>query len=151
GIESTAVLAAGYEIELLPGRGMLRSWAPRAVLRNVVAAWNNARAFARAMGIVRRAPPRDVVGVGAYASLPPLVAAAVLRIPRVVPEAAAPPGLATRIAVRLGARAAVSFPGTPLPGAVVTGNPIRPAIGAVRRAPTTPPVVAIVGGSLGAQ
>ena len=61
------------------------------------------------------------------------------------------PGLANRIAVRLGARAAVSFPGTPLRGAVVTGNPIRPAITAVRRHPVTPSLVAVVGGSLGAR
>jgi UDP-N-acetylglucosamine:LPS N-acetylglucosamine transferase len=69
----------------------------------------------------------------------------------VVHEADAHPGLANRIAVRLGARAAVSLPGTPLPGAVVTGNPIRPAIAAVVRAPVAPPVVAVVGGSLGAR
>src|SRR5262249_43719186 len=30
-------------------------------------------------------------------------------------------------------------------------NPIRPEIAAVRRAPTSPPVVAVVGGSLGAR
>jgi UDP-N-acetylglucosamine--N-acetylmuramyl-(pentapeptide) pyrophosphoryl-undecaprenol N-acetylglucosamine transferase len=151
GIEATAVPAAGYAIDLLPGRGLLREWSPQAVGRNVVAGWDDARALARAVGIVRRVHPQVVVGVGAYASLPPLVAATVLRIPTVVHEADAHPGLANRIAVRLGATAAVSFPGTPLRGAVVTGNPIRPAIAAVRRAPVEPPLVAIVGGSLGAR
>jgi UDP-N-acetylglucosamine:LPS N-acetylglucosamine transferase len=92
-----------------------------------------------------------VVGVGGYASLPALVAARVRRIPAVVHEADAHPGLANRIAVRLGARAAVTLPGTPLRGAVVTGNPIRPAIAAVDRAPVTPAMVAVVGGSLGAR
>jgi UDP-N-acetylglucosamine--N-acetylmuramyl-(pentapeptide) pyrophosphoryl-undecaprenol N-acetylglucosamine transferase len=53
--------------------------------------------------------------------------------------------------VRLGARPAVTLPGTPLRGAVVTGNPIRPAIAAVERAPVAPPLVAVVGGSLGAR
>ena len=66
-------------------------------------------------------------------------------------EADAHPGLANRIAVRLGARPAVTLPGTALPGAVVTGNPIRPAIAAVERAPVAPPLVAVVGGSLGAR
>jgi UDP-N-acetylglucosamine:LPS N-acetylglucosamine transferase len=33
----------------------------------------------------------------------------------------------------------------------VTGNPIRPAIAAVVRAPVAPPLVAVVGGSLGAR
>jgi UDP-N-acetylglucosamine:LPS N-acetylglucosamine transferase len=69
----------------------------------------------------------------------------------VVHESDAHPGLANRMAVRLGARAGVTLPGTDLPGAVVTGNPIRPAIAAVRRAPVAPPLVAIVGGSLGAR
>jgi undecaprenyldiphospho-muramoylpentapeptide beta-N-acetylglucosaminyltransferase len=151
GIEATAVPAAGYSVELLPGRGLLRAWTPRALLQNARAAWDNAVAFARAFAIVRRERPRVVVGVGAYASLPALIAATALRIPRVVHESDAHPGLANRIAVRLGARAAVSFPGTPLRGAVVTGNPIRPAIMIVTREPVTPPVVAVVGGSLGAR
>jgi UDP-N-acetylglucosamine--N-acetylmuramyl-(pentapeptide) pyrophosphoryl-undecaprenol N-acetylglucosamine transferase len=34
---------------------------------------------------------------------------------------------------------------------VLTGNPIRPAIAAVERAPVVPPLVAVVGGSLGAR
>ena len=143
--------AAGFTVELLPGRGLLRAWTPRAVLQNARAAWDNMVAFARAFALVRRERPQVVVGVGAYASLPALVAAAVLRIPTVVHEADAHAGLANRIAVRLGARAAVSFPGTPLHGAVVTGNPIRPAITAVHRHPVTPPMVAVVGGSLGAR
>ncbi len=56
-----------------------------------------------------------------------------------VHEQNAAPGLANRIAVRLGARAAVSLPGTPLPGAVVTGNPVRAAVIAVERRPTAGP------------
>ncbi len=53
--------------------------------------------------------------------------------------------------MRLGATPAVTLPGTPLRGAVVTGNPIRPAIAAVERAPVAPPRIAVVGGSLGAR
>ena len=44
------------------------------------------------------------------------------------------PGLANRSACALGARAAVSLPGTPLPGASLTGNPVRAEFAAVRRA-----------------
>ena len=101
--------------------------------------------------IVRRTSPAVVVGVGGYASLPALVAGRLHRIPAVIHEADAHPGLANRVAVRLGARPAVSLPGTPLRGAVVTGNPIRPEIISVERAPVEPPMVAVVGGSLGAQ
>jgi UDP-N-acetylglucosamine:LPS N-acetylglucosamine transferase len=51
----------------------------------------------------------------------------------------------------LGARAAVSLPGTPLAGAVLTGNPVRRVIARSRRSPAAPPLVVITGGSLGAR
>ncbi|HUF83761.1 MAG TPA: undecaprenyldiphospho-muramoylpentapeptide beta-N-acetylglucosaminyltransferase [Acidimicrobiia bacterium] len=146
GLEARVVPAAGFEIDLLPGRGLQR----RLTVANLAALWENLRAFVRSRRIVKRARPRVVVGVGGYASLPCLLAARLRRVPAVVHEQNAAPGLANRVAVRLGARAAVSLPGTPLRDSVLTGNPIRPEIAAVRREPTTPPVVAVVGGSLGA-
>jgi undecaprenyldiphospho-muramoylpentapeptide beta-N-acetylglucosaminyltransferase len=151
GIEGTVVPRAGYAIDLLPGRGFDRTRSWRALGRNARTAWETALAFARADAIVRRTNPDVVVGVGGYASLPAVFSGRVHRIPAVVHEADAHPGLANRVAVRLGAQAAVSWPGTPLRGAVLTGNPIRPDIVRVGRAPVTPPVVAVVGGSLGAQ
>ena len=97
----------------LPGRGLQR----RLTLANVgVDRRRRSSAFVRAFGIVRRYRPRVVVGFGGYASLPCVVAARFWRVPRVVHEQDAAPGLANRIGVRLGARAAVSLPGTPLPG-----------------------------------
>jgi UDP-N-acetylglucosamine--N-acetylmuramyl-(pentapeptide) pyrophosphoryl-undecaprenol N-acetylglucosamine transferase len=146
GLEARLVPEAGFEIDLLPGRGIQR----RLTVANLAALWENLRAFARSRRIVKRARPRVVVGVGGYASLPCLLAARLRRVPAVVHEQNAAPGLANRLAVRMGARAAVSLPGTPLRDPVLTGNPIRPEIAAVRRAPTTPPLVAVVGGSLGA-
>jgi UDP-N-acetylglucosamine--N-acetylmuramyl-(pentapeptide) pyrophosphoryl-undecaprenol N-acetylglucosamine transferase len=151
GLEGTAVPLAGYAIDLLPGRGFDRTRSWRALWRNARTAWETLLAFARADTIVRRTSPHVVVGVGGYASLPAVVSGRVRRIPAVVHEADAHPGLANRVAVRLGARPAVSWPGTPLRGAVLTGNPIRPEIVRVERAPAAPPVVAVVGGSLGAQ
>ena len=69
-----------------------------------------ARSCAR-VRLVRRYRPRVVVGFGGYASLPCVVAARLLAGPAVVHEQDAVPGLANRIGVRLGARAAVSLPG----------------------------------------
>ncbi len=151
GLEATAVPNAGFTIDLLPGRGFERRINPRSVVRNFRTGWDTAVALARANAVVRRTRPAVVVGVGGYASLPTLVAARAHRIPSIVHEADAHPGLANRIAVVLGARPAVAFPGTPLRHAVVTGNPIRSQIAAVRRDPVSPPLVAIVGGSLGAR
>jgi len=147
-LEETAVPAAGFTIDLLPGRGLQR----RLTVENVSVVVKTTRAFGRAMGIMRRRRPEVVVGVGGYASLPCLVAARLQGIPAVVHEQNAAPGLANRIAVRLGARPAVSLPGTPLRGAVVTGNPVRAAVIAVERRPSADrPLVAIFGGSLGAR
>ncbi|MGH9032503.1 MAG: UDP-N-acetylglucosamine--N-acetylmuramyl-(pentapeptide) pyrophosphoryl-undecaprenol N-acetylglucosamine transferase, partial [Acidimicrobiia bacterium] len=147
GLEARVVPDAGFAIDLLPGRGLQR----RLTLANLRALWENVRAFLESRRIVRRTRPRVVVGVGGYASLPCLLAARLRRVPAVVHEQNAAPGLANRLAVLMGARPAISLPGTPLRGGVLTGNPIRPAVAAVRRAPVAPPLVAVVGGSLGAR
>ena len=147
GLEARVVPEAGYAIDLLPGRGLQR----RVTAANLRAGWDTLTAFARARSIVRQSRPAVVVGVGGYASLPTLVAARLQRIPAVVHEQNAAPGLANRVAVRMGARAAVSLPGTPLRGAVLTGNPVREEIAAVRRDPDPArPLVTVFGGSLGA-
>ena len=146
GLEATAVPAAGYEITLLPGRGIARAF----TLANVGAVWENLRAVTRAFGVLRRLRPRVVVGVGGFASVPCILAAFVLRIPMVIHEQNAAPGVANRLAVRLGARAAVAWPGTPLRHGVVTGNPVRPEILACTRDPKRTQVT-VMGGSLGAR
>lgn len=157
GMEATVVPEAGFQTHLLPGRGLQRlsSGGPtlrRLTVENVRIAGQTAAAMAKAARLVGRLRPRVVVGVGGYASLPCVIAARARRIPVVVHEQNAAPGLANRIAVRLGARAAVALPGTPLAGAVTTGNPIRDAVAAVVRAPSADrPLVAVFGGSLGAR
>src|SRR5207253_9573397 len=124
----------------------------RLTISNVGALWGALTAVVRAVGIVRRYRPRIVVGFGGYASLPCVVAARMLRVPVVVHEQDAAPGLATRIGVRLGARPAVSLPGTPLPNATLTGNPVRASIAAVVRHPAhDPALLAVYGGAQGAR
>jgi len=148
GIEGEVVPAAGFAIDLLPGRGLQRrlAWA------NVEAIWGALVAFVRAFGLVRKYRPGVVVGFGGYASLPCVAAARVLRVPTLVHEQDAAPGLANRIGVRLGARAAVSLPDTPLPGATLTGNPVRSAILGVDRTPERDPaLLAVFGGAQGAR
>ncbi|MSO79178.1 MAG: undecaprenyldiphospho-muramoylpentapeptide beta-N-acetylglucosaminyltransferase [Acidimicrobiia bacterium] len=151
GLEATAVPAAGFTIDLLPGRGIQRSLRPAAVRANIGALVGACRAFGRAFRLVGKLRPRVVLGVGGFASLPCVVAARLRRVPAVVHEQNAAPGLANRIGVRFGARAAVSFADTSLRKAVLTGNPIRPEIAGVVRAPTAPPLIAVFGGSLGAR
>jgi UDP-N-acetylglucosamine--N-acetylmuramyl-(pentapeptide) pyrophosphoryl-undecaprenol N-acetylglucosamine transferase len=93
-----------------------------------------------------------IVGFGGYASFPCVLAGRLLRVPVVVHEQDAAPGLANRMGVRLGASAAVSLPGTPLPGATLTGNPVRAAFTDLQRlARHDPALIAIFGGAQGAR
>lgn len=146
-----AVERAGFDADVVPIRRGLqrgRSWA--AMRANARVALELVRAVAASWRLLRSARPRAVVGFGAYVSLPVIALARLRRVPVVVHEQNGHPGLANRIAVRLGARPAVSVPGTPLRGAVVTGNPVRPEIAATQRRPVVPPLVSVVGASLGA-
>jgi UDP-N-acetylglucosamine:LPS N-acetylglucosamine transferase len=82
---------------------------------------------------VGRKKPRVIVSVGGYASVPCALAAVVRRVPIVVAESNAAPGAANRLIGRFAKACAVGFPDTPLPRAVVTGNPVRPEVLAIER------------------
>jgi UDP-N-acetylglucosamine--N-acetylmuramyl-(pentapeptide) pyrophosphoryl-undecaprenol N-acetylglucosamine transferase len=118
----------------------------------VGAIWGLGVSVVRAIGLVRHHRPRVVVGFGGYASLPAVIAARLLRVPVVVHEQDAAPGLANRIGARLGARVAISLPDTPLAGATLTGNPVREVIAHLERIPARDPaVLAVFGGAQGAR
>ena len=150
GLEARAVPAAGYEIDLLHARGFQRGISPQHILDNLRMVFAMVGALFAALQLVRRLRPQVLVGVGGYASLPGVLAARLLRIPIVIHEQNAIPGLANRLATRLGARVAVSLPGTELRGAVVTGNPVRASVTAVgRESRSDRAMLGVVGGSLG--
>lgn len=164
GIERRLVPEAGFAVTLLPGRGLAR----RMALDNVGAVIGLVRATVQGLVLVARRRPAVIVSVGGYASVPCVLASALLRVPLVVAEQNAVPGAANRLAARVARVVAVSFSGTPLNKAVrakvvVTGNPVRPDVLAVERGPghkvaarhalgmpATGHVVAAFGGSLGA-
>jgi UDP-N-acetylglucosamine--N-acetylmuramyl-(pentapeptide) pyrophosphoryl-undecaprenol N-acetylglucosamine transferase len=150
GLEARAVPAAGYDVELLALDGIQRSFAPRDLLRSLRAVLAFVRALGHCVRTLRRERPAVVVGVGGYASAPCVLAARLVRVPTVVHEQNAVPGIVNRLAVALGARPAVSFPSARWRRAVITGNPVRTEVAATRWAPVMPPQLAVVGGSLGA-
>ena len=159
GSEVRLVPEAGFTLTALPGRGIQRKLTPD----NIGAVVGLIRAFAKALGLIHRRRPSVVVALGGYASVACALAAVLYRIPVVVAEQNAVPGAANRVVARFARAAAVSFPGTDLPRAVVTGNPVRPEILAVDRArdraaargrlglPDDRVVVLAFGGSLGAR
>ena len=158
GIEARLVPPSGFAMTLLPGRGIQR----RATPANLAAVGGLVVAFWRALRLLGRLRPAVVVAVGGYASVAVALAAVLRRIPVVVAEQNAVPGAANRLVARFAKASAVSFEGTPLPRAVVTGNPIRAEVAAladpVARAEARrrfgPPegrhLVLVTGGSLGA-
>jgi len=129
GLERTIVPDAGFEVVLLPGRGIQR----RLTFDNVGAVWGLCRAVVRGIGVVRRRRPSVVVVLGGYASVACVIGAVLWRVPIVVMEQNARAGLASRLAGRFAKACAVPFAETDLPRAVVTGNPVRTEVLAVDR------------------
>ena len=164
GQDATTLAGRGFPVTLLPGRGIVRSLAPRVLVANARSAYELLVAAVRAISVVGTARPRVVVAVGGYASLAGSIGAVVHRVPLVLVNVDAVPGAANRVLGRFAAASAVGWEGNPLPRAVVTGTPVRPAISAVVRTPearqaaraelgmaTDRQVVVVFGGSLGAR
>jgi undecaprenyldiphospho-muramoylpentapeptide beta-N-acetylglucosaminyltransferase len=123
--DTQTITAAGFaEPTQLPGRGIQR----RLTFANVSALFGLVRALFQAVGLVRRRRPRVVLAVGGYASVACALAAVVWRVPLIVAEQNARAGAANRVTGRFAKACAVAFPGTDLPRAVVTGNPVRPEL-----------------------
>ena len=123
--------------------------------------------FSRAVGQVRehiRTHRVDaLVGFGGYAAAPAYVAARREKVPFVVHEANAKPGLANVLGARRADAVGVAFAGTPLRGGEVVGMPLRREIVELDREGTRAaaaeffgldaarPTLLVFGGSLGAQ
>ena len=105
-----AVARAGFAYDVLPlDHGFTRGDVPANPRGR-----GRGRARDRPGEPARRLAPHVVVAFGAYAAFPIVVGARLHRIPVVVHEQNAHPGIVSRIAVRLGAHAAASIAGTPL-------------------------------------
>jgi len=124
GPESEMVPAQGFTVDVLPGRGIQR----RITLANVAAVIDLFRALFRGIGLVRRRRPQVIVVLGGYASFACGVGAVLTRTPLVLLEQNKKAGAVNRALRRFATASAVSFEGTDLPRATVTGNPLRPEI-----------------------
>lgn len=127
GSEAKLAKQAGLEFRGLPVRGVLGRG-----LRSVGALWGLFRAVFMARAIVKDFRPDAVIGFGAYASFPSLVAAKLSGVPIAVHEQNAMPGLTNRMLAKLAKRVFLSLPD--VTGAFdakksqLTGNPVREAI-----------------------
>ncbi len=160
--------AVGLEARLVPERGYRLLEVPRVplprrptgdLLRLPV---NLRRAVAAAEEALEATGADVVVGFGGYVATPAYLAARRRGVPIVVHEQNARPGIANRLGARFASAVAVTFPGTPLRGAQVTGMPLRREISQLDRGASRAearerfglgdaPTVLVTGGSLGAQ
>lgn len=125
GVEVQMVPAAGFDLTVLPGRGLNGRRVSPANLR---AAAGLVRAAFRGVREVRRRRPAVLLSLGGYAAVGGIIGAVISRVPIVVTEQNAKASLANRLAGRFAVACAVPFAETDLPRAVLTGNPVRPEI-----------------------
>ncbi len=154
GIEARVIPREGFELDTLRSVG-LKGASPVARLRGLLLiplsgldAWS----------ILSRRAPNLVIGVGGYSSGPVVAMAIVRRIPTLLLEQNAVPGLTNRLLAPAVSAAAVTFESTAAyfgRRAIVAGNPVRAEFVSESAAPGVrdpgPPRVLIFGGSQGAH
>ena len=159
GIETRVVPAAGYQLELISPVPLPRTPSPD-LARVPYRLWSAVR---ETRALIARLRPDVVVGFGGYVCTPAYLAARAAKVPIVIHEGNALPGLANRVGARVAAVVATSFPDTRLRGARFIGLPIRRAISSLDRAEMRElaqahfglraglPTLLVTGGSQGAR
>jgi UDP-N-acetylglucosamine--N-acetylmuramyl-(pentapeptide) pyrophosphoryl-undecaprenol N-acetylglucosamine transferase len=154
-MESRLIPEYGYPLEQIQVSGLRGVGLKRRLLGPFVVL----RALWQALGVLRRTRPNLVLGMGGFVTGPGGLMARVLRIPLVIQEQNAIPGLTNRLLARLASRVFEAFPGS-FGGrfdAQTSGNPVRREIvelpvPAERFSGRTGPLrLLVLGGSLGAR
>lgn len=161
-MEMQRVPAAGYQIEGLPVRGLVRPlWSPKniSVLMDFMKSKKMVRKF------IRDFKPHVAVGVGGYASGPTLKEAAKMGIPTLLQEQNSYAGVTNKLLAKKAKKICVAYDGMerffPADKIVKTGNPVRQnlldakidkaeAVKSFGLNPTKRTIL-IIGGSLGAR
>jgi UDP-N-acetylglucosamine--N-acetylmuramyl-(pentapeptide) pyrophosphoryl-undecaprenol N-acetylglucosamine transferase len=159
GLESRLVPERGYPLLTVPKVPLPRR--PSADLLRLPG--NLSAAVAAAERAIVDTGAQVVVGFGGYVSTPAYLAARRRRVPVVVHEQNARPGVANRLGARITPYVATTFRSTRLAHATAIGMPLRREIAQLDREVTRPEAVAhfglephwptllVTGGSLGAQ
>ena len=125
-MEMQRVPQAGYKIEGLPVRGLIRPlWSPK----NVGVMLDFFKSRRRAKKIIRDFRPDVAVGVGGYASSPTLNAAYALGVPCLVQEQNSYAGVTNKSLAKKAQCICVAYEGMerffPKDRIILTGNPVR--------------------------
>ena len=158
GLETRLVPARGYPLELIDPVPL-----PRRVSPDLARVPTRLRRAVRQAGqVIDRMDADVVVGFGGYVALPAYLAVRRRRLPLVIHEANARPGLANRVGARFATAIAVATPVPTLPRAVHIGMPLRQSVSRLDRSAARPaarrawafderPVLFVFGGSQGAR
>ena len=130
-MEEKLVPAAGFDLVTLPGSGLSRKLNLAGIKKNFNAVKCVVTAVGKCKKIIRDFGADVIVGTGGYASFPALLAGSQLKIPTIVHEANAVPGLTTKLAAGVATRVLVCFEESrkyyKKPDEVeVVGMPVRP-------------------------
>lgn len=125
-MEMQRVPAAGYEIEGLPVRGLIRPlWSPK----NIGVALDYLKSIRMVKSIVKDFKPDVAVGVGGYASGATLDAAAKMGIPCLIQEQNSYAGVTNKHLASKARKICVAYEGMerffPADKIMITGNPVR--------------------------
>ncbi|MDT4958670.1 MAG: UDP-N-acetylglucosamine--N-acetylmuramyl-(pentapeptide) pyrophosphoryl-undecaprenol [Pseudonocardiales bacterium] len=159
GLDTTLIPARGYPLELIPPVPL-----PRRLNRALLAVPSRLTASVSAAGeVLDRVRAEAVVGFGGYVAMPAYIAAKRRRIPIVIHEANARPGVANRVAARMTTHVFTASAAVHLQHATPIGIPLRPAIANLDRTALRTearerfglrpdgPVLMVTGGSQGAR
>lgn len=125
GIESRAVPAAGYRLELISAAGIRG----KGSLGKFKGAMMMLYGYAQSRKILKEFQPDLVLGVGGYASLPMVLAARGMQIPHFIHEQNAIPGMTNKLLSRAVDRVFITLDESakyfPEDRILLTGNPLR--------------------------
>lgn len=124
GLENRLVPDAGFQLALITKVRISRKISPSLL----IAPFSLARSIAQSCSILKGADL--LVGFGGYVSGPAYIAARLCRIPIVIHEANAHPGIANRLGALFTKHTAVAYPVARgrLSGALLAGLPLRPDV-----------------------
>ncbi|MBQ3010241.1 MAG: glycosyltransferase, partial [Oscillospiraceae bacterium] len=96
-MEEDLVPRAGYEIEVIEITNIQRSLSPAGIKHNMKTALNVVKSLGASKRIIKDFQPDVVIGTGGYVCFPVLKAAQLMKIPTVLHESNAVPGLTTKM------------------------------------------------------
>lgn len=128
GIEARAIPRLGYQLELISAAG-IRGKGSLAKLKGAAMMLYG---YAQSRKVLQQFKPDLVLGVGGYASLPMVLAARGMEIPRYIHEQNALPGMSNKVLSRVANKVFISLEESakffPKDCTLLTGNPLRKQI-----------------------